>query len=137
MAKTKIFRVRNGRMQFKCPECQSKKMVAVSPRARRRSIKCHKCNETTNCDLNRRIVRREMQSGKLSMFNVDGKEMEVDLYDISDGGLGVELKVRDSLKISIGQKLKFKCGWNPRLVTSGYYKVCSVKDQRIGVIKLI
>jgi len=136
MAKTRLFRVVNGRINFKCPSCQYKKSVPVSPRVRRRSVKCHKCNETTNCGLNRRALRREAQSGKVSMYNNLGQELTANIYNISDAGLGLELSIKDALKISVGQRFRFKCGWNPRLIGNSSYEVRSIKDQHVGLKKL-
>lgn len=71
------------------------------------------------------------------MIRFDGKEFEADIHDISDAGIGVELSIRDSLKIAAGQRYKFRCGWNPRLIAASNYEVRSVKAQHVGLKKII
>ena len=65
MAKLKTFRVIKGRAQFKCPFCQKRRNVAIPPTVRKRSIRCHQCDEITRCNFNRRVILREQQSGKV------------------------------------------------------------------------
>jgi transcription elongation factor Elf1 len=136
MARTCVSKVINGRMHFKCPSCQTKRMIGISPKISRRTVVCHNCNETTKCSLNRRLVRREMQGGKIVMYNTENKMMEGSLFDISDGGLGIELSIKDVQKIKVGQKVKINCNWNPELVGKSSYVICSIKDQRVGVKKI-
>lgn len=77
-----------------------------------------------------------MQSGRVQMSGFNGQEFEADIHDISDTGIGLELSIRDSLKIKPGQRYKFRCGWNPRLIAACDYEVCAVKDQHVGLKKL-
>ena len=65
-----------------------------------------------------------------------GKELEVFLHDISIDGIGVDLpvKVLRSGKLTKGHQVRFKCGWNPRLI-NGSFVVNNVKGQRLGVEK--
>jgi len=133
MGKTKSFRVENGRMLFKCHLCQSKRMVAVAPGVRTRSLRCSKCGESTRCIFNRRQAQREQQSGTVLAQTSDGRELMVDLFDISLKGVGFELSIRDINKIAIGRDVQFKCTWNPRLFSQGRYVVRSITGQRIGV----
>lgn len=132
MAKLRTFRVVNGRILFKCPSCQGKRMVAVASGVRSRSLRCCKCNESTRCLLNRRIVEREQQSGKVMLFTGDGREIEVDLFDISRDGVGFDVATRDIMKIGMGRELHFKCTWNPHLLGQSRYVVKSINGQRVG-----
>lgn len=132
MAKTKTFRVVNGRIHFKCYSCGSKRMVAVPPHVRTRSFRCHKCRELTRCVLNRRLDQREQQLGKVLVTTVDGAELECDLADISLYGVGFDAPIRGIRKISVGKELKFRCPWNPRLLSRGRYIVTSIQGRRVG-----
>lgn len=132
MTKLRTFRVVNGRFLFKCPSCQSKRMVAVGPGVRARSLRCSRCGEATRCVLNRRIIEREQQSGKVLLFTGDGREIEVDLFDISQDGVGFHVATRDLMKISMGRDLHFKCTWNQHLLGQSRYVVKSINGQRVG-----
>jgi hypothetical protein len=133
MGKTKSFRVENGRMLFKCHLCQSKRMIAVAPGVRTRSLRCSKCGESTRCIFNRRQTQREQQSGTVLAQTSDGRELLVDLFDISMRGVGFDLSIRDINKIAIGRNVEFKCTWNPQLFNQGRYVVRSITGQRVGV----
>jgi hypothetical protein len=133
MGKTKIFRVENGRMLFKCPVCQGKRMLAVAPGVRMRSRRCSKCGESTRCIFNRRLAQREQQTGTVLVQTSDGGELKVHLFDISLNGVGFDLAARDMNKIAVGRDVQFKCAWNPRLFSQGRYVVRSVNGQRVGV----
>ncbi len=135
MAKTKTFRVENGRMLFKCNRCKSKRMIAVGQGVRSKSQRCSQCGESTRCVFNRRMAERESQSGTIFLKTGDGGELTVSLYDVSLNGVGFDLLSRDMNKIVVGRKVQFNCSWNPRLLSSGLYVVRSVKDQRVGVEK--
>lgn len=132
MARTKIFRVVNGRIQFKCADCQAKRMISIPPGLRRRSYRCHKCKELTRCTFNRRIFNRDQQRGKVLLTNTLGDQFEIDLFDISLHGVGFDVKFNDLKKLSIGQSVTLRCTWNPRLLNSGRYLVKSIKGRRIG-----
>lgn len=132
MAKTVTFHVVNGRLRFKCFSCGSKRMVSVPPNIRNRSFRCHKCGETTRCVLNRRLDRREQQLGKVQVTTTDGTVIEADLADISLYGVGFDIPLRRANKISVGKELKFRCPWNPRLLSKGRYIVTSIKGRRVG-----
>ncbi len=137
MAKTKTYRVDNGRMLFRCPECQGKRMLSIGPGIRMRSIRCAKCGQSTRCIFNRRLTPREQQSGTVFLFTTDGRELLVDLFDLSQNGVGFDLSTRDMNKIIIGRDVQFKCTWNPHLLNHGRYVVRSVKGQRVGVERRI
>ena len=135
MAKTKTFRVENGRLLFKCDMCQNKRTMSVAPGVRTRSVRCTKCGESTRCIFNRRLMPRESQSGTVFVETSDGRELTVDLNDISLRGVGFEISVRDTTKLSVGRDVQFKCTWNPGLFSQGRYTVRSIKGQRVGVEK--
>jgi hypothetical protein len=132
MAKMKTFRVVNGRVHFKCYACQGRRMVAIPPGTRRRSIRCNKCGEITRCDFNRRTIQREQQRGKILMSTNDGDYVEVDLYDLSINGIGFDVSIRDVRKMTVGKEIQFRCTWNPRLLGQGRYIIRSTKGRRIG-----
>lgn len=132
MSKTKIFNVVDGRFHFKCSRCQAKRLAAAPLRVRKRSFKCHRCKEITRCILNRRTANREQQFGKALMRGSDGNEFEVDLYDISQHGVGFEAHFTDLKKISVGKSFELKCSWNPRLLARGRYLIKTINSRRIG-----
>jgi len=134
--KRRIFQVNNGRIQFRCPECQAKRMVAVPMGVRQRSLRCHRCGETFRCDLNRRCAGREMQSGKVLLCTGDGSEIEVDLFDISIRGVGFELNFKDLRQLKVGRDVTFRCPWNPRLLAGGRYRIRSITGCRVGAEKV-
>ncbi len=133
MSKNKSFRVQNGRTMFKCQACQGKRMIAVAPGVRMRSLRCAKCGELTRCIFNRRITQREQQSGTVFLATSDGRELTVDLFDISLNGVGFDLSTRDMNKIAVGRNVQFKCTWNQNLFSQVRYIVRSVKGPRVGV----
>lgn len=132
MSKTKAFRVVNGRIHFKCYSCEVKRMVAVPSAVRRRTIRCHKCGEITRCALNRRMTIRDQQSGKIFMLTSDGREIIVDLFDISLYGVGLDVPAKDLSKISVGKEVQFRCSWNPRLLGHKRFVIKSIKGRRVG-----
>lgn len=135
MAKIKSFQVVNGRIHFKCPACQGKRMLAVPPVIRQRTVKCHKCGESTRCGLNRRGAPRQIQSGRVMMFTNDGKYLDVDLYDISQTGVGFEIPFKEVMRINPGNEVYFRCTWNPFLLNRGRYKIQSIKGRRVGAAR--
>ena len=133
MSRSKAFRVVNGRIHFKCYSCDSKRMVTVPYSVIRRTIRCQKCGEITRCTLNRRITLRDQQRGKILMRTADGREMTVDLADISLNGVGLDVSAGDLPKIKVGKEIKFRCTWNPRLLGQGRYVIKSIKGRRVGL----
>lgn len=106
-------------------------MIALPPDLRRKSIRCQKCGELSHCQLNRRMAPRQSQAGKALMILGDGREMPVDLYDISIGGVGFELLVGVAASISPRQEVKLRCAWNPSLLDQRYV-IRNVKGRRVG-----
>ena len=131
MAKTKTFHVRNGRIFFSCPFCQYRRMMAVGPSLRRRMIQCPKCGERVSCVFNRRQLERNSQKGKIFLL-IDNSQIEVDLYDISENGVGFELGIRSAVKLTVGREIGLRCSWNPRLFKHGRYVIKSVKGIKVG-----
>lgn len=107
-------------------------MVTVPPGVRQRSVRCHKCTEVTRCNLNRRVIQREQQRGKVSAFLGDGRQLDVDLFDISLKGVGFDISHRDIGKVRTGKTVQFQCSWNPMLLSKGRFIIRSIKGQRIG-----
>jgi Zn finger protein HypA/HybF involved in hydrogenase expression len=132
MAKTITFRVKNNRLLFKCTFCQAKKMVSLPKDIHRKSIRCHKCGELLYCILNHRLTPREPQTGKAVMIFSDGREVNIDLTDISPSGVGFEIP-SGNRGVSLGQEVRLKCTWNSRLLDQGRYIVRNIKGRRIGV----
>jgi hypothetical protein len=132
MARTKTFRVENGRTLFKCPVCQGKRMFTVPSGVRTRSLRCSKCGETTRCIFNRRLMPRDQQHGAVLLQTGDGREITADLADISLHGVGFDLGFRDANKVIVGRDIYLKCPWNPALFSNSRYVVRSVKGQRVG-----
>ena len=131
---TKIFLVQNNKIHFKCPSCAAKSYIAVPGGTRRRSVRCQKCSARTQCVLNRRTNHREAQAGKCLLIIDQGKEMEIHLHDISVGGLGFDLPIHAARALSLRQEIRFKCTWNPTLLTDRFI-VKSINGRRIGAEK--
>lgn len=132
MAKTITFRVINNRLLFKCTYCQAKKRISLPKDIHRKTIRCHKCEELSHCFLNHRSTPRELQTGKAIMISSDGREVTIDLNDISPGGVGFEVP-SGSRGVCLGQEIRLKCTWNSRLLDQGRYVVRNIKGRRIGV----
>lgn len=136
MGKTRTFHVIGNRIQFKCQECKAKRNVPVLPKIRRKNIRCHNCGSSLSCILNRRVIQREAQAGRAAIITNDGREIDVDLHDISLGGVGFDVPSQAVRLISLKQSVKFKCSWNPTLLSRGRYIVTSINGRRIGVQNL-
>ncbi len=130
--KTLTYKVFNNRLQFKCPSCQARRILSLSQDIRRKSIRCLQCGELSHCLLNRRISPRQSQTGKASMIFNNGREIPIDLYDISPGGVGFELP-GSSAGISVRQEIRLRCSWNPRLLDQGRFVIRSLRGRRVGV----
>ncbi len=140
MGKMIIFRVINNRMQFKCEMCEARRNLPVQPNIRNRNIRCHKCGAITRCQLNRRLTRRELQSGKATMVTREGRKIAVNIHDISiNGGLGLEIPMRIARAkvVKVGEEVRFECKWNPRLLGSGRFQnIINDGQQRLGIKNL-
>lgn len=138
MGKTKTFRVLNNRLQFRCLSCGAKRTFAVPPHLRQRTIRCHKCGETTKCSFNRRVTLRELQSGKAVLTTDQGRDVDIFLTDISTKGVGFELSIRDARThvLKIGDQIKLNCSWNQRLLGGDRFVVQNINGQRVGVKKV-
>jgi hypothetical protein len=121
---------------FKCPTCKSNRTYTIPPSVRTRTLRCSKCGETTRCLFNRRIEEREQQSGRIQLFYDDGQRIEVDLFDISMQGAGLEVSVREIMRLAVGKYVSFKCSWNPKLLSQGRYIVRSINGLRVGIERL-
>jgi len=137
MAKSKNFQVTSKRILFKCFECGAKRSMPIGEDLRRKNIRCHKCKAITKCLFNRRCSQREFQNGKASLITLNGQELGISLQDYSAYGIGFDLDIGAvrSHSIKIGQMVKFKCSWNPRLIDHGLFVIKNIKDRRIGVEK--
>ncbi len=133
MAKTKTYRVKDNRIRFICDNCQSKRSLTVPPNARNRSVRCHSCGALSRCNLNRRNQPRSRQTGKVTMMLSSGKELPIDLLDISPSGVGIDTKPGESRSLSLRDEVQFKCGWNPNLFAGGRYIIRSISGNRVGI----
>jgi len=133
MARTRTYQVVDNRIRYICSNCQAKRSLPVPPRTRSRSVRCHKCGFQERCNLNRRGLPREQQSGKADIIRKDGKEISIDICDISPGGVGVSTTPGEAKALSLMDEIQFKCGWNPRLFASGRYVVKSINGNRLGI----
>ncbi|SHO52452.1 hypothetical protein SAMN02745220_04568 [Desulfopila aestuarii DSM 18488] len=133
----RTFQVVNNKINFKCHSCNAKRLIAIPVGVMRRSIKCHKCQESTLCILNRRLRPRQAQTGKVVVVTVNYDLIEVMLYDVTDGSVGAsfDLPYGNPLtkKIRSGSKIRLNCNWNRYLFGSKYYIVKSIRGQRVGV----
>ena len=135
MGKSIIFKVINNRMQFRCSACKAKRNVTIPPDIRVKSIRCHKCSELTKCIFNRRVEPRESQSGIVILQTSAGREIDVMLHDLSREGLGFNIPVGSArtYRIGIGNKVRLRCTWNPRLIPNTTFIVKNIKGQRVGL----
>ncbi len=139
MGKTRTFRVINNRLQFRCPGCGTKKNITVPPSLRRRNIRCHRCGEVTRCVFNRRALLRELQTGKAVLITNTGRELDINLYDISPRGIGFEMAIgaARTRAVSVGDQIRLRCSWNQRLLGGGRFVVQNIRGQRVGVRKMV
>ncbi len=137
MANLVNFRIINNRMQFRCPKCGAKRNFPVQGNIRKKNMRCHKCGKVIGCVLNRRATPRQLQSGIATMITNEGKEISVNIHDISATGIGIDIPITIARAriIKTGQKVRFNCKWNPRLLGSGYFVIINNSGQRIGVRK--
>ncbi len=70
------------------------------------------------------------------MISPNGQEFDVVLHDISPHGLGFDIPLNAAKSVSILQQLKFKCSWNPRLLSKNRYIIRSINGRRIGAEKI-
>lgn len=133
MRRAKTYQVRDNRIRYICDHCDAKRSLPVPPHLRIRSIICHQCGTKAKCHLNRRQHTREQQSGKAIMMLNTGREVDIDLQDISPAGVGVDVKPGGSRMLRLQDEVKFKCGWNPNLFANGRFIIKSIKGSRIGI----
>jgi len=135
MAKSVIFKVVNNRMQFRCFSCKAKKNVTIPPDIRTKSIRCHKCRELTRCNFNRRVHPRENQDGTVILRTSAGREIGVMLNDLSREGLGFNIPVGSArtYRIGVGNEVRLRCAWNPRLIPNTAFVVKNIRGQRVGL----
>lgn len=135
MGKTKEFRIINRRFQFKCPSCDARRNFFIND-LRRKNIECFKCGGSTRCVFNRRTDKRAYQSGRIMLTTKAGKELEVNLKDLSFNGAGLEIPPGVSSNfLSIGQEVTLKCNWNSQLITNRRFVIQNINGQQIGVKK--
>jgi hypothetical protein len=63
----------------------------------------------------------------------NGKEIAIDLNDISPQGVGVNVAPGVGRQVSLREQVQFKCNWNPALFSQGRFVVKSIKGDRIGI----
>lgn len=138
MGKTKIFKVTNNKIQFRCTECTAKRNLTIPQNIRRKNIKCHGCGELVKCVFNRRHTIRESLSGKIIATTHSGNDLDVDLYDLSQNGIGIDMPVKTARlnRLAIGNTIRFRCAWNPKMLPACNYIVKNIKGQRIGAQKI-
>jgi len=138
MGRAKTFRVVNHRFQFKCDKCGTRKYMAIPSHLRQRSVRCHKCGELIRCLFNRRATLRELQSGKAVLITSSGKDVEIELSDVSSKGIGFEMSIRAmrSRAIKIGDQIQVYCSWSPRLLGQSRFVVQNINGRRVGVKKI-
>ena len=133
MARIKTFQVQDNRVRFVCTSCKARRCLPVLQHVRTRKVKCHKCGTYIRFNINRRTMTRENQSGKAVLTLSSGRELPIDLHDVSPRGVGIDMKPGDARFVSVSDEVNFKCNWNPRLLTNGRYIVRSIRGGRIGI----
>ena len=133
--KTKEFKIVNRRFRFKCPYCGSTRSFFIN-NLRRKTVKCFNCGEPTKCVFNRRVDKRNYQAGKVVLTTQYGKEIDVNLRNISFYGVGIEIPPGIPPGIlTIGQEITLKCSWSPYLLRSRRFVVQNINGQHVGVRK--
>jgi hypothetical protein len=138
MPKTTLCKVVNNRFLFRCSSCGAKRRMSAPPHLRRKNIRCYKCATMNTCAFNRRITPREQQSGKAVLLTTEGREVDINLTDISSKGIGVELSIKAlrSRAVRIGDQVQLICNWNPKLFAGSRFVIQNIRDQRVGIRKL-
>ena len=133
----KTFKVVNNKIHFKCHACSAKRLIAIPVGVMRKTIKCHKCTESTQCLINRRHRTRQTCTGKIFIITDNYKEIEVVLHDVTEGAVGAsfDLPYGEPLTktIKTGKTLRLNCRWNRYLFGREHYTVKSIRGQRVGV----
>lgn len=64
-----------------------------------------------------------------------GREVDVMLHDRSRLGFGFNIPVGSakSYQIGVGNQVRLRCTWNPRLIPATTYVVQNVNGQRVGL----
>ncbi len=139
MGRTRVFRVINNRMAFRCSSCGTKRNMPVPHNLRVKSVRCHTCKEMTKCQFNRRVKPREHKSGKVVLVTSVGEELLVDLNDISNGGVGISIPPGFALasKIKLGHKVHFKSSWNIPFIDNWHYMIRNISGRRVGLEKIL
>jgi len=136
MPKTKEYKVTDRRLLYKCPSCGARRN-SIIPDIRRKSIRCHICGELTRCVFNRRPEQRNYHSGKLTVKTRDGREIDVNLRDMSSKGIGFELPAGKSLRLlSVGHEISVSCSWNANLFPDARYIIKNINGLRVGAQKI-
>ena len=131
--RTKEFKVVNRRFQFKCPYCGGSRSFFVN-NLRRKTVRCFKCGEQTRCVFNRRTDKRDYQSGRILLKTRNGKEIDVNLKNISFYGAGIEIPPGiPSSVLSVGQEITLRCTWNSQLLRNSRFIIQNISGQHIGV----
>ena len=139
MGKTILFKVTNNRFQFRCSACTAKRNLTIPQNVRRKNIRRHGCGEVVKCSFNRRCTIRESLSGKIIATLHAGKDLDVNLYDLSQNGIGIDVPVQTARlnRPAIGNIIRFRCAWNPKMLPPCSYVVKNIKGQRIGAQKVV
>ena len=131
--RTKEFKVVNRRFQFRCPNCEGTRSYFVND-LRRKTVKCFKCGQQTRCVFNRRTDKRDYQSGKIILTTRNGKEIDVNLKNVSFYGAGIEIPPGiPSTILSVGQEVNLRCSWNSQLLRNRRYIIQNISGQQVGV----
>jgi hypothetical protein len=64
-----------------------------------------------------------------------GREIDVLLHDLSNQGLGFNINVGSArtYRIGVGNQVRLRCTWNPRLISNATFVVQNVNGQRVGL----
>lgn len=92
----------------------------------------------TPCAFNRRVTPREQQTGKAILITRSGKELDINLTNISAKGVGLELSIKAlrSRAVKIGDHVQLVCKWNPGMFGGTRFIVQNMRDQKVGIKKL-
>ncbi|MDJ0624422.1 MAG: hypothetical protein QNJ17_15770 [Desulfocapsaceae bacterium] len=132
---SQIFQVKDNRVRFKCPACGTKRVMPVPPGTRHKTIRCHRCETKTRCLLNRREQLRQQQTGKAVMILPGGKEIPIDLHDISSDGIGCIVARDEHAPLATTEEVHFSCDWSQALFHHDRYIIRNIRGTRIGAEK--
>jgi len=103
MSKKHDLIVKGGRLRLRCEKCKNVRYYTISPRIRKKTVRCH-CGKVVHCTLNRRNHRRESCAMQATVIINMSRSISVILCNVSDMGIGFNV-TKAARIFKIGQKV--------------------------------